>query len=251
MTSLAGRVVLVTRPRPQAAALSDLLRARGAEPVEAPVIRVEEAVDGRAVDRAVEAAARGAYRWVVFTSAAGVEAWSARAEALGAGRARSRVAAVGAGTADALRAAGLEPDLVPRRFTTEALAEAFPSGSGPVLLPRADLATSELEEALRAKGWDPVRVDAYRTTFQEALPELARRALDEGRVDAVTFTSTSTVEGFVRLAGVVEGPVVACIGPVTAQAARRAGFRVDAVAEPHTLEGLVEAVAGAFAEGGE
>ncbi|MGH2724745.1 MAG: uroporphyrinogen-III synthase [Actinomycetota bacterium] len=247
---LAGRVVMVTRPRTQAGTLSELLRARGAEPVEAPTIRIDGTSAGGPLDGAVRAAAEGAHHWVVFTSAAGVEAWSVRSAALGAARPRARLAAVGAGTADALREVGLEPDLIPERFTTEALAEAFPPGPGRVLLPRADLATTELEEALAAKGWVPVRVDAYRTTFERELPEPARRALDEGRVDAVTFTSTSTVDGFVRLAGVVAGPVVACIGPVTAEAARRAGFRVDAVAEPHTLEGLVEALAGAFDEGG-
>jgi uroporphyrinogen III methyltransferase/synthase len=247
--ALAGRVVLVTRPRPQASALSELLRARGARPVEGPTIRVD-GIATEALGAAVREAAEGGYDWVVFTSAAGVEAWSSRAAAAGAGPPRARVAAVGPGTAGALREAGLEPDLVPERFTTEALAQAFPPGSGRVLLPRADLATGELEGALGAKGWVTVRVDAYRTTFEPELPEAARRAIDEGRLDAVTFTSTSTVEGFVRLAGVVEGPVVACIGPVTAEAARRAGFRVGAVADPHTLESLVDALATAFAEGG-
>jgi uroporphyrinogen-III synthase len=73
-----------------------------------------------------------------------------------------------------------------------------------------------------------------------SLPREARAALTEGRVDALAFTSASTVDGFVRVAGVVRGPRVACIGPVTARAARTAGFKVHAVARPHTIEGLVE-----------
>ncbi len=244
--SLASRTVVVTRPREQAGELTSRLRQRGAMVLEAPTIRLEPPAAGGRLDHAVAEAAAGAFAWVVFTSAAGVAAWTARAGDLGTDRPRARVAAVGSGTAEALRRAGIATDLVPERFTTEALAAAFPSGSSRVLLPRADLATAELEEALRRRGWDPVRVDAYRTAFEERLPEEVRRALDEGRVDAVTFTSASTVEGFRRLAGAVWGPAVACIGPVTAEAARRAGFEVHAVADPHTIEGLVDAVAEAL-----
>ncbi|HWC32941.1 MAG TPA: uroporphyrinogen-III synthase, partial [Actinomycetota bacterium] len=141
-----------------------------------------------------------------------------------------------------LRTVGAAPDLVPPTYTTEALGEAFPQGSGEVLMPRADIATNELEDAIRSKGWTPVRVDAYRARAAESIPAEVRPALDGGTVDAVTFTSASTVDGFVRAAGVVRGPAVVCIGPVTADAARRAGFAVDAVAEPHTIEGLVDAV---------
>ena len=69
-----------------------------------------------------------------------------------------------------------------------------------------------------------------------------------GRVDAVTFTSASTVRGFVRALGAVKGaPKVVCIGPVTAREARAHGLTVHAVANPHTIEGLVEAVERALA----
>ena len=244
--SLAGRTVVVTRPRAQAEELSARLRARGARVLEAPTIRLEPPAAGGPLDRVVTEAAGGGFAWVVFTSAAGVAAWTARAGDLGAGDPRARVAAVGPGTAEALRRAGVSIELVPERFTTEALAAAFPRGSGRVLLPRADLATADLEDELRRRGWEPVRVDAYRTAFEPELPGEVRRALDRRGVDAVTFTSASTVEGFRRLAGTVRGAAVACIGPVTAEAARRAGFPVDAVADPHTVEGLVEAVARAL-----
>ena len=130
--------------------------------------------------------------------------------------------------------------MVPREFTTAALGRAFPKGSGRVLLPRADIATPELEDALRRKGWTVDRVDAYRTRPARSLPPEARSALRAGRVDALAFTSASTVDGFVKVAGVIRGPRVVCIGPVTARAARTAGFAVHAVARPHTIEGLVE-----------
>jgi uroporphyrinogen-III synthase len=240
--SLSGRTILVTRPRERAADLIDLLRARGATALEAPTIRLEEAPSG-ALALAIRSAEAGRYSWVVFTSPKTVDVWFSRVDASpGSWKIGARVAAVGDGTAEALRAGGVDTDLIPETFTTAALARSFPSGEGEVLLPRADIAPPDLEAALEAKGWTPVRVTAYRTIVPRSLPAEARRALDEGRVDAITFTSASTVDGFVRLAGVPEGPRVVCIGPVTADAAREAGLTVHAVAAPHTVEGLVAAL---------
>jgi uroporphyrinogen-III synthase len=242
MRTLEGRVILVTRPRQRAGELVALLRDRGAVPLVAPAVEVRPAPAGP-LDRAGAQLASGRFDWVAFTSRAAVEALAGH---LGRGR-PSRVAAVGDGTAAALRDLGVEPELVPATFTTEALGKAFPRGRGRVLLARADIAPDGLEFALRAKGWTPVRVHAYRTRLSAKMPPSAARALREGRVDAITFTSASTVEGFLRMAGDDLGvlrrrPKIACIGPVTAGAARRAGLRVDAVASPHTIEGLVDAV---------
>jgi uroporphyrinogen-III synthase len=237
------RVVLITRPAEHAEVLAERLRDLGAEPVVAPTIRLIAPEPGGDLDAAIREAAAGRYAWVVFTSEAGVAAWLGRAAAVRAGPVSARLAAVVRTAAEAVRSAVGEPDLVPPVFTTAALADAFPPGTGAVLLARADLATEELEEALRRKGWTPVRVDAYRVVPAESIPPGARRALEEGRVDAIMFTSPSTVSGFVDLAGVPRGPAAVCIGPVTARAARAAGFRVAAVAEPHTTDGLVDAVA--------
>jgi uroporphyrinogen-III synthase len=86
-------------------------------------------------------------------------------------------------------------------------------------------------------------VDAYRTRMPRTLPPEAREALRRGEVDAVTFTSASTVRGFVGAVGVVKGtPKVVCIGPVTAKEARAHGLTVHAIARPHTVEGVAAAV---------
>ncbi len=112
-----------------------------------------------------------------------------------------------------------------------------------MLCARADIAPAGLEERLASKGWSPIRVDAYRTKMPRALPPDARVALRDGAVDAITFTSASTVRGFIGAMGVVRGnPKVVAIGPVTAAQAREHGLRVSAVARPHSIEGLVEAV---------
>jgi uroporphyrinogen III methyltransferase/synthase len=238
-----GGVVLVTRPEGSAEDLTERLRARGIEAIEAPTIRIESVPPGGPLDRAIRAASGGRFDWVVFTSAAGVEAWFDRARAVGATELQARVGAVGPGTAENLARRGRDPDLVPTTFTTSALGEAFPRGPGSVLLARADLAAPDLEAALRAKGWTVDRVDAYRTAFVEELPPPARAALAEGRVGAITFTSASTVRGFIRAAGrPPDGVAAVCIGPVTAAAAREAGMEVAAEADPHTIEGLADAV---------
>ncbi len=239
---LEGRTVLVTRPREEAEELAVPLRSLGAHVLVAPIIRLEPG-DEAGVGEAAREVAEGRFDWIVFTSAAGVRAWFGRTD----GRPTSRVAAVGSGTAEALRSEGVEPDLVPETFTTEALGEAFPEGSGRVLLPRADLATDDLEVALAGKGWATVRVVVYRIRHEERLPEKVEAALAAGVVDAVTLTSASTVEGFAR--ATPERPPAVCIGPVTADAARRAGFSVDEVADPHTIDGLVDAVERALSRG--
>jgi uroporphyrinogen-III synthase len=243
---LEGRVILVTRPREQAEAFAARLRELGAEAVSVPTIELEGPDPGGPLDGAIIEAADGAFAWVVFTSAAGVRAWRERATAIGAPAPSTKVAVVGDTTAAALREQGIEPDLVPETFTTEALGEAFPSGKGSVLLPRADLSTDALEVALNSKGWKTVRVDAYRVRPATALPETARRIIERHEVDAVTFTSPSTVEGYLSLAIAAPRPAAVCIGPVTASAADRAGFEVVATADPHTEDGLVEALLETF-----
>jgi uroporphyrinogen-III synthase len=243
--SLAGRTVLVTRPRPEADALARLLERRGANAIVAPAIEIVP-VRSAALTRALGELAQGAFAWVTLTSPRTVDVLT---EHLTPRRIRAKVAAVGDGTAERFRTwSRRDPDLVPKAFTTAALGRAFPRGSGKVLMPRADVAPDELEDALALKGWTPIRVDAYRTRRPRSLPPEARAALRSGGVDAVTFTSASTVRGFVHAMGVVRGnPKVVCIGPVTAREAREHGLRVHAVAKPHTVPGLVGALERALA----
>jgi uroporphyrinogen-III synthase len=249
--TLDGRTVLVTRPADQAAELVGLLERRGARPLVAPAIRVIPA-DPSELDRTLARLVAGEFDWLVLTSRAGVDALFERARTggIGPGELPVRVAAVGAGTAAALVPWGVAAEVVPETFTTEALGEAFPEGSGRVLLARADIAPEGLEASLAGKGWTTERVVAYRTQLADSMPGEARAALLQGRIDAVTFTSASTVRGFLRAAGgdgvpTLGGagrPAVVCIGPVTAEEANSGGLVVDAVAVPHTIEGLVAAL---------
>jgi len=238
---LQGRSVVVTRAAEQASRLVATLAHLGATVVEVPTIAVVDAPDGGAgVTAAV--AHLDEYDWVVLTSTNGVARFLA---ALGGPPpAGLRVAVVGPGTAGALRAGGLEPALLPERFVAEALLEVFPAGPGRVLLPQAAAARPVLADGLRAAGWDVDTVVAYRTVpAQPGAPVVERAAA----ADAITFTSGSTVAGYVAVAG-PDGvpPVVVCIGPVTAAAAERAGLAVTAVATEHTIDGLAAAVVAAL-----
>jgi uroporphyrinogen-III synthase len=239
--TLAGRSILVTRPVEQAAPLVRALERRGARVLVAPTIRIVRARSA-ALTAALEELAAGRFEWITLTSQATVDVLRDR---LGSSRdVRARVAAIGDGTGETFRRwARREPDLQPAIFTTAALARAFPRGSGRVLCARADIAPTGLEERLARKGWDAVRVEAYRTRFATSLPRDVRGAIRHDEIDAVAFTSGSTVRGF---AGVLARPYgtfrVVCIGPVTAAEARRNGFTVHAVARPHSMDGLIEAL---------
>ena len=244
MKPLAGRVVLITRPVDQSAELVRLLRRAGAATIAAPSIQIVPARSA-ALTRALRDLADGRYSWMTLTSRSTVEMLASRVQPSDL---RARVATIGEGTSDAFRRwARRGSDLTPGTFTTAALARAFPRGEGRVLCARADIAPAGLEEVLATKGWSPERVDAYRTRMAKSLPAEARAALRDGHVDAITFTSASTVRGFVGAVGVVRGsPKVVCIGPVTAEEARDRGMRIAAVARPHTIEGLVAALERTF-----
>jgi uroporphyrinogen-III synthase len=242
---LVGRIVLVTRPADQSSSLVNLLDRLGAHAIVAPTIEIVPARSA-ALTTALRGLAAGEFAWITLTSRATVEMLRDRLE--GPRAVDAKVAVIGEGTAEAFRRwTRRDPDLVPPTFTTVGLARAFPRGHGRVLCARADIAPEGLEDALAAKGWTPTRVDAYRTRMPRTLPPEAREALRRGEVDAVTFTSASTVRGFVGALGPVKArtagrPKVVCIGPVTASEARARGLPVHAVARPHTIEGIAAAV---------
>jgi uroporphyrinogen III methyltransferase/synthase len=256
---LFGRRIVVTRAREQARELSDLLEDLGAEAIEVPVIRVAPLERFDALDRA--AAEAGRYDWIVFTSVNGVEAFMQRllagpgdVRALGA----ARLCAIGPATAARIARFGLKVALTPTEYRAEAIVAAL-RAAGEIagrrfLLARADIAREALADELRRAGALVTEVAAYRTIEEPPAdaPDVYRLLLDRG-IDAVTFTSASTVRAFVRLLGeeaaadLLAKTVVAAIGPVTAEAAARLGIRVDVVPPTYTMPAMVEALVAHFA----
>lgn len=242
--------VLITRPRSQADSFAERLARAGFEPVFFPVIEIRPFEENIALQRAIEKL--HCYDWVVFTSVNGVEAFFEHVSfSLGRGSKEKGVkfAAIGPKTAAALEARGVRPDFVPQEYVAEAIAPGLGDLRGRwVLLPRAESARKALPEAIAQAGGIAHEIAVYRTVpAQPAKEGLA--ALRSG-VDAVTFTSPSTVENFivlVRQAGLdpfhLPGrPKIACIGPITQRAAEEAGFTAAWMAEEYTIEGLVEAL---------
>jgi len=250
---LAGRTVVVTRSGPRARGLVDALERAGATVLELPLTRQVDPSDGGAALRAAAAEVQE-NRWVVLTSVNAVERFVAElrdARALGP----VLVAAVGPATADALRMAGVEPDLVPAEHSARGLVEEFPPSDGAgrrVLFPCADLSPDTILEGLGHKGWEVRRVDAYRTVARSSPePEILARV---AAADAVSFTATSSVAAFGALrtpegAPLRVPPHVVCIGPTTAEAARSAGWAGVHEAWGSSAEGIVAELVDHFGPG--
>ncbi|MFZ6029908.1 MAG: uroporphyrinogen-III synthase [Chloroflexota bacterium] len=248
--------ILLTRPDRQSDPLAGQLRALGHEPIAFPVIEVCPLADLSALDEAL--CASGRYAWVIFTSANAVEVFFDRLAAKfplssfpSADAPELRVAAIGPATASALRRRGVEPAFVPRAALAEAILPGLGSVAGlRVLLPQAEIARPSLAEAIARVGGIVDAVPIYQTLPTAPDPR-ALAVLAEG-VDAVTFTSPSTVENFTivaRRAGfdpahLPGDPFFACIGPITRQAAEGTGLPNLRMADEHTAEGLIRLISG-------
>ncbi len=251
---LYGWKVLVPRTKEQAGAMSARLRQYGAIPCEVPTIAVEPPRTPAQMERAIKGLVDGRYAWVVFTSVNAVRAvWEKFAEhGLDARHFGGvKIACIGTATADAVRAFGVQPEMLPsgEQSSEGLLAEFAPYDTvldpvGRVLLPRADIATETLAAGLTERGWEEDDVTAYRTVRAAPPPADIRDAIKSGGFDAVLFTSSSTVRNLVGIAGKPHTrTVVACIGPKTAETATEFGLRVDVQPPTASVPDLVEALA--------
>lgn len=247
--SLSGRTVVILRAKAQSATLYAALVARGATVVEVAVLAIDAPADGGAALRDA-IAHRARYDWIVLTSPNGVDAFAAARGNVADDDADVPIAVVGSGTAARLATYGLRASLVPERFVAEGLVDVFPvAPTGPptrrVLVAQAAAARDVVADGLRAKGWRVDPVVAYRSVAAPVAADAIARART---ADAIAFTSASTVARFLDAAGCdAVAPVVACIGPVTAAAARERGIDVTVEADPHTIDGLVAALVAHFA----
>jgi len=275
---LFGRHVLVTRTKTQAGELGGLLRGRGAWVSNVPAVAIEAAekripsglrgaiasgatpsahslAEADPLTRTLVELRRGRKGWVVFTSVNGVRYAFKRLAELGMDTrafGSSAVAAIGSATRKALRAEGIEPDLVPSTYTSHGLFHALRERLGDSIaethftLLRSAIAPPDLPAALAEAGGRVDKVVAYRTIVMKSRgTDTATPAIPEG-LDAVTFASSSAVQGFANLAGAIAKkgprPRMVSIGPVTSKAMRDAGLPVDAEASEHTMAGLVATV---------
>ncbi len=253
---LSGKRIVVTRTRRQASALSDRLRALGADVIELPTIRIEPPSNLREFAELVQDA--HAYDWIVFTSPNGVTAffdlffklYNDAREIGGA-----KIAAIGPATAQRVKDFHLHVDLQPNEFVAEAVVREFQKQGGVenlrILLARAERARDVLPKQLSSLGAIVDEGFAYRMVAETRDDTGARRRLLEEGADLITFTSSSTVENFLALG--LPWPMrmkVASIGPITSKTVWDHGLKVDVESRRHDIEGLTEAIQSFYAKGG-
>ena len=264
---LAGRTALLLRGADRASAAIAALRGRGVRTVLCPLIDFELPADTAELDAGLGRLLAGGFDWCVFTSVNAVTALTLRARALGlepAIPAATRIAVVGEATARAVRELGATVDFMPAADHSArgmlAEWEALRAGPASVFMPQADIASATLRDGFAARGWDARIVTAYRTVAAPADPARALYPAEPGLppgcrllepaglaaalpgIDAVFFTSPSTVDRFLDLVPDPAGTVLpVAIGDSTAARLRERGLETAAVATKPTPGGMVAA----------
>jgi uroporphyrinogen III methyltransferase/synthase len=250
--TLFGKTVVVTRTREQASELVVRLSAAGAECLECPTIRVVPPEEWQPLDAAIDAL--DSYDWLVFTSVNGVSFFFDRLYNNGKDvrtLKSVRTATIGPATAKRLRDFGLKSDIVPETYRAESIVEAFALESVKgkrLLLPRAKEARPVLPVELRKLGAIVDEIAVYQTEQVREDAQMLISRLEEGSIDLITFTSSSTVRNFKalfppeRFKGLLDGVTIASIGPITADTAKELGLKVDIEANEYTIDGLCEAI---------
>lgn len=251
-----GRRIIVTRSRDQASSFAESLIDKGATVVEFPTIDVVPPSSWDELDDAIEAIET--YHWLILTSANAVRFFFSRLRGLGRDVRILKgisICAVGPKTAEALMDYGLKADLVPSEFKAEGVIEAL-SGLGVerkrFLIPRAKVAREIIPERLRELGAEVTVALAYENVMPAADVERVKGLLEDRKIDAVTFTSSSTVNNFVEMLSqkeykrLLSDVVVACIGPVTAKTAEGFGIKVHIIPTEYTIPSLIEAMVDYF-----
>lgn len=248
---LFGKKIIITRSKEQSKKLAERILELGGQPILFPTIAILDVIDFSRIDESLRRIHE--YHWLVFTSVNGVEKFLDRFQKVSQDIRELRgpkIAAIGPATAAALRRHGLKVEITPEEFVAEGLVEAFAKqeiAGTRVLLPRAEKARDVLPDELRAAGAEVQTLAVYRTEKpRESDVEAVVKSLENGSVDAVTFTSSSTVTHFFEILGkdqalnLLDGVTVASIGPITSATARRLGIQVHAEATQYTIEGLVQ-----------
>jgi len=248
--ALLDKKILITRTAKQSGSFVELLEGAGAKVLQVPTIEIVP-LDPAPLDRAIEQI--GIYHWLFFTSANAVDIFFNRFRAVGRGKLLPRICSIGPATSDRVREQGFEVFLQPTLFQAEGILEEFAGlyagdlSGLKILLPRARVARQILPDQLQAGGAVVDLIPVYETGIPEESRALLGNILNRERPDLVTFTSSSTVRHFSELISDLEldeEPDLDCaaIGPITAETARKAGFRVVCMPSNSTVPDLVQAI---------
>jgi uroporphyrinogen III methyltransferase/synthase len=247
---LFGRRIIITRARSQASQFREQLTALGAEAIELPTIEIRPPRSYKELDQAIRDMRR--YDWVVFTSVNGVDLFFDRLKKHHRLDARHlsgcRVAAVGEATRESLSRHGLEPDLMPKIYTTEALAEALAGkniSKKNILLIRPRIAPPKFFDRLKTTGASVTQATGYETISPAREIRNIHRAITARGADAIVFTSSSTARHLSEALGkrafikFVRPLKIYSIGPETSRELKRLGARVYRQSDTATIAGLI------------
>lgn len=252
---LAGKRILITRAREQSGEFATILEKQGAEVIEFPTIEIVPPLRWEKLDRTIDQLKT--YHWIIFTSANGVNFfWQRLREREGYRLPSSlRVCAIGPATANQLKEKKISVDYMPKEFIAESILKGFEKMAikgKRILLARAKKARDILPRGLRKMGAAVDVVEAYRTIKPKGGSKRLRQLLANGKIDVITFTSSSTVNHFAELLKkedlqkLLKGIAIACIGPVTAKTAKGWGMKVKIQPKQYTIPALTGAVAQYF-----
>ncbi len=243
---LFGKTIVVTRSRHQASSLLSQLKELGANAIEFPTIRIVQHSDSQEIKSFFERIENFSY--LVFTSVNGVEGFIEAILKCGSdlrALAGKKIICIGPATAEALLKCGIRADHIPETFVAEAIIPWFEGREkGPVAFLRAEKAREVLPEALKKMGFPVEIISVYHTEYESTDASEVIELVQNGKVDLVTFTSSSTVDGFARMTGQINPDSVpaAVIGPVTEETARSYGYPIKCTAEEFTIPGLIAAM---------
>jgi uroporphyrinogen III methyltransferase / synthase len=252
---LFGKRIVVTRTREQASELIAGLEEAGADCLECSTINIEPTDSYEILDGELERL--GEYHWILFSSLNGIKYFFKRLFARGMDARDLRgpaIAVVGKSTADALLDYGINADLIPPTFTSEGLAESLldqgVEGRN-ILIPRALKAREVLPETLRGAGAQVTVAPVYKNVPPQGRKDALRDEFEAGRVNMVTFTSSSTVRNFLtmvdaatqdELKQLLQRVKIAAIGPITAKTVTDNGLTVDVQPKVHTIPEMIQAI---------
>ncbi len=238
-----GVRIVVTRAAHQAEELAAPLRELGAEVLLVPMIGIAPPLDETPLRNA--AANNASYDWIVFTS---VNAVSAFSRALGGRKLVSNIAAIGPATRDAAERQGFLVSITPQQYIAESLAAALGTeqlAGKKILLPGAAVTRDVVPRRLRELGAHVTVVEAYRNVLPAEATAQAAAIFRDPLPDWLTFASSSAAENTARIvpAHTLGRIRIASIGPATTRTVEELGFRAAVEADPHTIPGLVQAIA--------
>lgn len=233
MLPLKDKTVLVTRSEDQAEDFIHQLQQSGAKTLALPLIKTTR------IDHTFNNL--DDYTWIIFTSANAVRYFF---EMVSMETITSKIAVVGEKTSKLITNMGLVVDCMPSEFTAKDLAKELPvKVNDKILIPRSDLAKNDIIELLEQRGCQVDAITIYRNTPIHYTTDELSKIFDQ-QIDFITFTSGSTVEAFRQLNVPLKQMQIICIGPATANVAQKSGINVDAIASPHTIEGMIHVMTG-------